>query len=104
MNKRVCPAVQYSTSLTRQLEGSQITQVCSVDATSTEDIHNIVYQGSSVPLSGRWNIPSALELGPGSCRDVEQPSIVVVISTVRAAKSTEQCNEGKETLGKGERT
>jgi len=53
-------AVQYAKSLTRQLERSQITQVGSVDATATKDIHNIIDEGGSMTLAGGRNVPSAL--------------------------------------------
>jgi hypothetical protein len=51
---------KHAESLTRQLEGRQITQIGSVDATPTKDIHNIIDEGSSVTFTGRRNVTSAL--------------------------------------------
>jgi hypothetical protein len=36
-------------------EGSQITQVGSIDATPTKDIHHTIDEGSSVTFTGRRN-------------------------------------------------
>jgi len=47
-------------SPTGQVAGSQVTQIVSIDATPTKDIHDIIDEGSSMTLTGRGNKPSAL--------------------------------------------
>ncbi len=94
-------AVQQAKSLTRQLESRQITQVGSVDATTTKDIHNIIDEGSSVTFTGRRNIPSTLELCPLSCRNVKQPSVVIMISAVGTTETTKGCKKRGRRWAKG---
>ena len=42
------------------LESRQITQIGSIHATPTKDIHNIIDEGSSVTFTGRRNVASTL--------------------------------------------
>ena len=60
MCERGVHAIQHAESLTRQLEGRQITQIGSVNATPTKDIHNIIDEGSSVTFTGRRDVAGTL--------------------------------------------
>jgi hypothetical protein len=53
VRERGAREVQHAKSLTRQ-----ITQIGSVDATPTKDIHNIIDEGDSVTFTGRRNVAS----------------------------------------------
>jgi hypothetical protein len=52
--------VKHAKSLTRQLEGKQVSQVGTAHTSPTKDIHNIVDHSSSVTITRRWNVSSTL--------------------------------------------
>ena len=88
--------VQHAETLTRQLKSSQIIQI-STARIPAKDIYNIVDKDSSMTGTGRRNGSNALQLSPFSCRNVERPCVVMVMSAIgHTTESTKKnYNEGR---------
>jgi hypothetical protein len=71
VREKAARGVKHAKSRTRQLESSQIAQVGIINITPTKDKHNIVDDGSSMTLTGRWNTSSTWQFSPLSCRNVK---------------------------------
>ena len=86
------PRVSLASRHTSDLESSQIPKVLAVNTTTTKDVNNIVNQRSGMSLSGYGDITYAGELLPCTRIDIEGPSVVVMIRSIRTAESKHQAS------------
>ena len=56
--------LEHEPSLRRHLEGCELANVGAIDATPTEDVHDIVNDGGRMAFPWGWDIPGTGELCP----------------------------------------
>lgn len=88
----VIPRVSLANRHTTDLESSQISKVLAVNTTTTKDVNNIVDQRSGMSLSGYGDITYAGELLPCTRIDIEGPSVVVMIRSIRTSESNDRAS------------
>ena len=75
-------------SHTGNFERCQVTQIFTVDAPATENVNDIVNEGSRVTLSWRWYEPNALQFRPFSGGEIVRPCIVIVVLAISASETS----------------
>lgn len=96
MNQR-CAAHEVSqksresevTRRTGDFESGEILKILPVDSSTTEDIHHIVDERSSMPFSRNRDISDAREFRPKLRIRVVAPGIVVVILSIRSSEDVD---------------